>query len=302
MTSRSKMISVVLPTHNGARFLRQSLASCLQQTYSNIELVVVVDGSTDETMPILDQISDPRLTIIVNETNLGLPESLNKGFAHSKGDYLTWTSDDNFYAPNALAVMAQYLDEHAEVGMVYCDYWKVDGDGNVLEICPTCEPAEILTTPINRIGPCFAYRREVFDIVGKYDSAWSHVEDYDYWLRIARDFKLLPLHEPMYYYRHHGESLTATYSRYKIQRLALKLAFRRGILSRSAYLRWLGDSHVDEAFYLHGQNERQGFVQSLFVGVLQSPRHLRNRGVWSIILDAILGHSFAYRLKRSIGR
>lgn len=102
MAENSPKVSIVLPTYNGARYLRQSIDSCLGQTYRNLELIVVDDASTDTTPEIIRSYQDPRIRVIRHEKSKMLPESLNTGFRAVSGDYLTWTSDDNYYVPEAI--------------------------------------------------------------------------------------------------------------------------------------------------------------------------------------------------------
>src|SRR3989338_4736656 len=113
--------SIVLPTHNGARYLRQSIDSCLSQTYKNIELIIVDDCSTDETPDIVRSCNDPRIRYVRNKTNQRLPRSLNIGFALTTAEYLTWTSDDNQFLPEAIAVMLGFLMENESIDFVYAD-------------------------------------------------------------------------------------------------------------------------------------------------------------------------------------
>src|SRR4051794_26646558 len=102
-------VSIILPTYNGARHLREALDACLKQSFADFELIVVIDGSTDETKEIMGTYADPRLKIVFQE-NQGLPRALNSGFAHARGKYWSWTSDDNAFLPTALQVMVDYLD------------------------------------------------------------------------------------------------------------------------------------------------------------------------------------------------
>ena len=98
-------MTIVLPTYNGDRYLGESIASCLGQTYSSLELLVVDDGSTSDIRGIVEAAKDDRIRYIRHPENRGLSMALNTGFAASRGEYLTWTSDDNRYHPEAIARM-----------------------------------------------------------------------------------------------------------------------------------------------------------------------------------------------------
>ena len=208
MENLSPKVSIVLPTYNGAKYIRQSIDSCLSQTYTNIELIVVDDGSTDQTPEIVKSCRDQRVRYIRNEKNMRLPRSLNIGFAAAAGEYLTWTSDDNYYDPQAIAVMAEYLDKN-RYDFVYCNYYLVKGDdtANLINI-------KLPRTPsfrhINPIRACFLYTRKVMERTGSYDPQMELVEDYDYWIRVSRNFTMHHLDQPLYYYRDQPASLYNT--------------------------------------------------------------------------------------------
>jgi glycosyltransferase involved in cell wall biosynthesis len=204
------VVSIILPTYNGARYLREAVESCLAQTYSNWELIVVDDCSHDATPQIVAEYvaREPRIRSIRHETNKKLPRALNTGHAAAKGSYLTWTSDDNRYLPRALEEMTQFLEEHPAVGLVYADCVLIDAAGRYLRDYPA-QPASKLAY-MNPLGPCFLYRRSVYERVGGYDTEVFLAEDYEYWLRVSRHFELAPLHKILYEYRWHSDSLTTT--------------------------------------------------------------------------------------------
>ena len=95
MTKNNK-VSIILPTYNGKKYIRDSIESIINQTYTNWELIIVNDCSTDDTQKIIEeyQQKDKRIIVINNEKNLKLPASLNRGFEEASGEYYTWTSDD----------------------------------------------------------------------------------------------------------------------------------------------------------------------------------------------------------------
>lgn len=206
------LVSVVLPTFNGVKYLRESIESCLNQTHRNLELLVVDDGSTADVREVVARFSDARLRYFRHDRNQGVAAGLNTGFKNSRGDYLTWTSDDNRYAGNAIETLLGFLRKYPEVSFVYADLFLVDDQGNrhgprILRMRPARELAAA-----NCVGACFLYKRSVYEAIGAYDSQAFLVEDYDYWIRISKRFRMQRLARPLYFYRYHPDSLTGRIS------------------------------------------------------------------------------------------
>src|SRR5215469_653569 len=191
------LVSIVLPTYNGARYIEQALQSCLTQTHRRLELIVVDDGSRDDTAAKVEAYCriDRRVRLVRHVRNRRLPRALNTGFSMAAGDYLTWTSDDNIYQPDALAEMVAFLEDHADVGMVYTDYSFIDEHGRRVQSKTAGDPHRLLSEDYNCLSPCFLYRRRVRDLVGDYASDLYLAEDYDYWLRVSQSFRLSPYHK-----------------------------------------------------------------------------------------------------------
>ena len=211
----TKKVSIVLPVYNGEDSLSDAIESVLNQTYKNLELIIVNDCSSDGTAKIIEKyaLQDKRIGIINNKINQKLPRSLNIGFKAATGEYLTWTSDDNVYRESAIERMVSVLDHKTDIGMVYTDYTIVNELGNQMETY-----VNIVQNPENLrlmsvVGACFLYRRSVAERVGEYDAELFLAEDYDYWIRIWKCAKCLALHENLYVYKLQGKSLTATKSK-----------------------------------------------------------------------------------------
>ena len=204
------LVSIILPTYNGARYLAEAIESCLRQTYRNWELILVDDCSVDATPDVITGFvtRDTRIRSIRHERNRKLPEALNTGHAAARGEYLTWTSDDNRLLPTALEELTAYLDQHPAIGLVYADSVLIDEAGRRVRDYPS-KPASKLAY-MNAVGPCFLYRRAVYQSVGSYDPQLFMAEDYDYWLRVYRRFEIARLPRTLYEYRWHGQSLTNT--------------------------------------------------------------------------------------------
>lgn len=216
-------VSIVLPSYNGARYIRESIDSILQQTYGDWELIIVDDCSDDCTLEIAREYErrDRRIRVVHNETNMKLPGSLNIGFNYTVGKYLTWTSDDNMYLPDALAVMADRLDS-SDVMMVCADEYAVNDNGERRWDAALSYREDELCRK-NTVGACFLYRREVYDSLGNYDTDLFCVEDYDYWLRIKERFgRIERIERVLYQYRYHEASLSSM-KREKIRRALIQL-------------------------------------------------------------------------------
>jgi glycosyltransferase involved in cell wall biosynthesis len=230
---RHPLVSIVLPTHNGSRYVRQAIDSCVAQTLPEWELIVVDDGSVDSTPAIVDACArlDSRVQVLRQPRNAGLPQSLNAGFARASGRYFTWISDDNEFRPDALETLAAVLDHKPAVDVVYSDYSVVNEDGVTVEL-RRADPIQRCVF-VNCIGASFLYRREVHEAIGGFDAERHYVEDYDFWLRAAGRFKFQPVAQDLYLYRLHSDSLSSRHQR------AILHAHRALLRERLPGMTWL---------------------------------------------------------------
>ena len=220
-------VSIILPVYNGEQYLRESIDSCLAQTYSNIELIIVDDCSLDKTPEIIKSYSDHRIKYIRNTENQRLPRSLNIGFAESTGQYLTWTSDDNQYLPMAIEEMVNFLNTNTHVDFVYTDMDVLDLKTNK-KVFKSCSHLTFYFE--NIIGACYLYTRRVYETIGEFDPRFEWIEDYDYWLRVEKKFAMRHLVKTLYLYGNHPQSLT-NLKLYSIDLLAYLSRFYHGYLS-----------------------------------------------------------------------
>lgn len=207
-----ELISIVLPVYNGEKYLKESIDSILAQTYKNWELLIVDDCSTDSSAEIAKEYAegDERINYYRNENNLRLPRNLNKGFRLAKGDYLTWTSDDNRYKPTALEKMYYALKKNQNAQFVFASCRVIDSEGTEVEYIMVDDKRKKEIIGHNIVGACFMYTRKVYEEVGEYNSEFTLVEDYDYWQRICAKFNAIVISEILYEYRWHEGALTST--------------------------------------------------------------------------------------------
>ncbi|MGX6960031.1 MAG: glycosyltransferase [Rickettsia endosymbiont of Pentastiridius leporinus] len=201
-------ISIVLPVYNREKLLPCAIESCIAQTFKDFELIIIDDYSKDKSSEIAKKYAeqDARIKVIRNETNKKLPASLNIAFKEARGQYFTWTSDDNLLHENALEKMANLLDNSSNIGLVYTDYTLIDDYGNKGARLYQ-EPPEFL--PVRDcVGACFLYRAELAKQVGGYNENMHLVDDYEYWLRFGLVTKFAHIPESLYFYRVHDQSLT----------------------------------------------------------------------------------------------
>lgn len=231
-TTDQPLVSIVLPTYKRAHLLAQAIRSVLGQTYANLELIIVDDNSPDDTAAVVQSFDDARIRYVKNDPNLKLPRALNRGFALSKGALLTWTSDDNLYADNAIAKMVDRL-QTGGCDFVYADCYmfsEQDAEGRPLDIHHDTFPDQLQLEKGNHIGACFMYTRKVYEEVGDYDPELFLVEDYDYFLRAARQFRFCHLGEPLYYFRR--DEATLYCSRFpEVKASDVLVRFRNGAIN-----------------------------------------------------------------------
>jgi glycosyltransferase involved in cell wall biosynthesis len=203
-----ELISIILPVYNGEKYLGEAIESCLNQSYKNIEVIIVNDCSTDASLSIIEKYLaiDNRIKVIFNNENKKLPASLNVGHHLAKGNFVTWTSDDNLYKENAIETLVNtLLQKKADV--VYSDFIVIDEKG--LEIRNVEYPGFENIIFGNFVGASFLYKKEVFERNKQYNENLFLVEDYDFWLRALVHSQFYHLEEKLYFYRKHGNSLTS---------------------------------------------------------------------------------------------
>ena len=193
--------------YNGEKFLSQSIESCLNQTYKNLELIIVYELSVDNTLAIINKYAtlDNRIKVISNEEKQNLPAALNIGHTAATGNMFSWTSDDNIYEKNAFEVMISTLIDE-KVDIVYADMIIIDDKGKKCRDFLFINFENVLFR--NYVGNCFLYTKEVFDRNRGYDENCFLVEDYDFWLRAIAHSLFYQCKKKLYRYRKHDTSLT----------------------------------------------------------------------------------------------
>jgi len=206
---KAPKISVLMPVYNAAPHLKQAIDSILDQTYTDFELIIVDDGSTDNSLEIAGAYRDPRVNILQNKENLGISATLNRGIDHCAGQFIARMDADDYSYPLRLQKQIEYMDAHPECALISAATRVVSNDGGFVR--QENFPPEFfyynLTFTCWIYHPTAMYRRNVVYEVGKYSEPYS--EDFDLWWKISREHVIHHLNEILLDYRESKSSLSA---------------------------------------------------------------------------------------------
>jgi glycosyltransferase involved in cell wall biosynthesis len=189
-------VTLGIATYDRDTYLEQALSSSLAQDYGDFEVLVVLDGSTNPGIQaVLDRFDDPRLRVIAHERNLGIAAAYNTFVSAGHGELIAMLGDDDVCMPDRLRRQVELFDAHPDTGIVHGDALIIDENGAVTGTWPSRElaPSELVRSLFRvhneLVDPTRMVHRRVHDAVGGYDSAYPIAQDFDFWLRAARDFR-----------------------------------------------------------------------------------------------------------------
>jgi glycosyltransferase involved in cell wall biosynthesis len=209
-------VSVVIPAFNAMKYLPKTVESVLSQSFSDFEVIVVNDGSSDETEQWVSQIEDARIKLI-SQTNQGLAAARNTGIQNSEGEYIAFLDADDLWEATKLEKQVLILEEAPQTGLVYTWLAYIDDEGIPTgRVFKNCEEGNVwrrlIEHNIVESGSVAMVRRQCFDTCGVFDqNLHSFVEDLDMWLRIARHYPFQVVREPLVYYRQHSTSASRSW-------------------------------------------------------------------------------------------
>jgi glycosyltransferase involved in cell wall biosynthesis len=212
------LVSVVMPNYNKEQFILLAIQSVLQQTFRDFELVIVDDGSTDNSLAIIKEVAktDGRIKVLTNAANVGPSFTLNKAMNAATGQYICFIDSDDVFRPERLERMVDALKERPGY-IAYTDIFLIDKDGEVIR---NSYLGSMGSTPE---GDAYAYALSEWvqglatmmipatatQEVGHFDESLSWGEDFDYVLRLTERYKVALVREPLYGYRRHASSMSA---------------------------------------------------------------------------------------------
>lgn len=200
------LVSIVMPVKDGAEFVGQAIESLLNQTFTDFELIVINDGSTDRSVQVIEQFKDSRVTLLSQE-NQGVSKTSNRGLALCRGKYITRHDHDDLSSPTRFAKQVQYLDEHPQCYLLgtAAEVWTPDGPTGRYRDFPTKPGAIafelIFDSPF--VLSSVMLRREILEKVGNFseDPLRTPMEDFEFISRVGRQFEMANLAERLVAYR-----------------------------------------------------------------------------------------------------
>lgn len=254
-------VSVIIPTFNRASYVCEAIDSVLAQTYQDLEIIVVDDGSTDDTLPVLETYGE-RLRLL-RQKNSGPAVARNRGIFAARGEYIAFLDSDDLWVPSKLEKQVAVLDSEPEIGLVYTDCFKgkslediTNGSGGCYaEWAPQSGDIFGQLTRLNLVAtPSVLVRFAVLRRVGIFDPLLRRGEDYDLWLRIAHVTKARFLPDVLCLIRQHDSRTTNDVSNVITQCVAQELQLYRFQYLRQALinsLRLATGTHYGEAAYAY---------------------------------------------------
>jgi glycosyltransferase involved in cell wall biosynthesis len=232
-------ISVVIPFYNSMAYLPVTLESILKQTFTDFEVLIINDGSTDNILEWAKGITDSRIRVISQE-NKGLAGARNTGIANSNGEYIAFVDADDLWAPTKLEKQVRCLDENLEVGLVHTWMLFIDekgkSTGRVLQSYAEGNAWKQVVVKNVIACPSVMIRRCCFEKVGVFEPGRNPVEDWDMWIRIAANYPLAVIKEPLAYYRQVPGSMSKNW---QAMEQGFKLTIEKAFASASQELMYL---------------------------------------------------------------
>ena len=224
---QNPLISVVMPVYNGEMFLSDSIESVLNQTFTDFEFIIINDGSIDGTLKIIRGYSDNRIKFVDNGANNGLTVALNKAIGMARGEYIARQDADDISLPHRFHDQVSYLDNHADVALLGSSVYHINEWGEICgrAIAPV-KPGGKLTKSNWFCHGATMFRKNVFNEMGCYNPIMKYSQDYELWLRIARNHRVINLPQPLYKLRFHENNISVRHLKESAlyQMLALKMS------------------------------------------------------------------------------
>ena len=206
--SKDRLVTVYITNHNYGKYLQQSIESVLSQTYQNYELIIIDDGSTDNSKKIIEKYEDHPKVEVVFQKRKGLTVSNNIALKLAMGEFVLRLDADDYLDKSALKILIDEFDDEM-VGIVFGDWYVIDDKGVVLEIQRRHDfNSEVTMFDQPAHGACTMFRKKCLEELSGYDESVSMQDGFEVWLKLIKHYRVKNINLPVFYYRQHGTNLT----------------------------------------------------------------------------------------------
>ena len=208
-------VSILMPVYNAERYLAQAIDSIINQSFTDWELIIINDGSTDQSKSIIESYNDPRIKHYENEANLKLIKTLNKGIGLCTGEYIARMDSDDISQPERLQIQVDFLDKHPSYVMCGTTARVVDNGGKKIGEIRNLKRNNFLqinllfSNPF--VHPSVVIRRKALEN-NHYDEYFKHIEDYELWCRVALEGKIANICKDLILYRWHSSNVSVVHN------------------------------------------------------------------------------------------
>jgi len=207
------LVTIYILNYNYGQYLEQCIDSVLAQSYENFEFIIIDDGSTDDSITVLDQYVGMGINII-KQRNIGLVKSIYKAFSISNGKYVVRVDADDWVEKDFLKCLVCEIEKNEDIAMVFPDYYEVNEQGSILHRVKRhnfSTDVTILDQPAH--GACTLTRRDAYFDVGGHNQNIECQDGVDIWLSITNKYSVSNHKEPLFFYRKHGSSITTNFEK-----------------------------------------------------------------------------------------
>jgi glycosyltransferase involved in cell wall biosynthesis len=202
------LVTVYITNYNYGKYVSKSINSVLDQKFKNFELIIIDDGSNDNSRSIINKYSQDNRVAVIFQNRKGLLACNNLAIKISKGKYIIRLDADDWLAPDALKILYDELEKNKKAGLVFPDYYEVDENGQILRkiVRHNFKKVTLFDQPAH--GACTMIRKSFLNKVGNYDETLVSQDGYDVWIKFIKKYKIININKPLFYYRQHKKNLT----------------------------------------------------------------------------------------------
>ena len=211
------LVTIIIPVYNNEQLLKDSLASSINQSYKNLEIIIINDCSQNKKLliSIINQFNDKRVKVIHFDINKGVAASLNYAIKISKGDYICWLSHDDYYHKDKILIQLNYIIQN-KIKIIYSNFFLFNDTFikkiNSISLKNNNKNFNKILLKDNINGCTFMIDKIIFEDIGLFQENYKHIQDYDMWVRISQKYQIFHISDYLVYSRVHSNQSSKLFS------------------------------------------------------------------------------------------